>query len=205
MDPSTPVNRAARFCPLLAIALGGVMGVGVACGDATGGALLNADAGDGSIVGCNTIAQLGDQVEIQTLAPGTSTQAGVLWAGVGADVFVPTDSIPDGTYTLVKMELVPRAGIAGPTNVLLSQTIRVAGENMQIVQSDPSGESRSSGTFTIANAQLTRRDSCVVPALDGGDVVTTASVAANPDGLVLVTRTSTGVALVASYLRKSDG
>lgn len=187
------MNRAARWRPLLAIALGGVMGVGVACGDATGGALLNADAGDGSIVGCNTITQLGDQVEIQSLAPGATI------------VDTPGGTITDGTYVLVRMDLVPKSGVAGPTGVILAQTIRISGASIAIVQSDGNGESRSLGTFTIGATGLTRSDSCVVPKDDGGgDPVNTATFAATSDALVLVTRTDTGVALVATYLRKSD-
>ncbi len=193
MDPSSPVKGAARWRPLLAIALGGVMGVGVACGDATGGALLNADAGDGSIVGCNTVAQLGDQVEIQSLAPGATI------------VDTPGGTITDGTYVLVRMDLVPKSGVAGPTGVILAQTIRISGASIAIVQSDGNGESRSLGTFTIGATGLTRSDSCVVPKDDGGsDPVNTATFAATSDALVLVTRTDTGVALVATYLRKSD-
>lgn len=193
MDPSSPVKRAARWRPLLAIALGGVMGVGVACGDATGGALLNADAGDGSIVGCNTVAQLGDQVEIQSLAPGATI------------VDTPGGTITDGTYVLVRMDLVPKSGVAGPTGVILAQTIRISGASIAIVQSDGNGESRSLGTFTIGATGLTRSDSCVVPKDDGGsDPVNTATFAATSDALVLVTRTDTGVALVATYLRKGD-
>lgn len=164
-----------------------------ACGDATGGALLNADAGDGSIVGCNTIAQLGDQVEIQALAPGS------------AIVDTPGGTITDGTYVLVRMELVPKSGVAGPTGVILAQTIRISGASIAIVQSDGNGESRSLGTFTIGATGLTRSDSCVVPKDDGGgDRVNTAAFAATTDALVLVTRTATGVTLMATYLRKSD-
>lgn len=193
MDPSSSVKRRARWCRLIVVTLACVSGVGIACGDATGGALLNADAGDGSIVGCNTIAQLGDQVEIQALAPGATI------------VDTPGGTITDGTYVLVRMELVPKSGVAGPTGVILAQTIRISGASIAIVQSDGNGESRSLGTFTVGATGLTRSDSCVAAKGDAsGDPVTTAAFAATTDALVLVTRTSTGVALIATYLRKSD-
>ncbi len=170
-----------------------VVGVAMACGDATGGALLNADAGDGSVLGCNTVAQIGDQVEIQALAPGATI------------VNTPGGTIDDGTYVLVRMELVPKSGVAGRTGTILAQTLRISGASIAIVQSDGNGESRSLGTFTIGATGIARSDSCVVPTNEGGGApVNTAAFAATSDALVLVTRTDTGVALVATYLKKND-
>jgi hypothetical protein len=180
----------AAFVRAFAVALV-TTGLAMACADTKSVALVNDDAGDGSIVGCNTVPQLGEPVEIRVLSPGSPIPD------------TPGGSIPDGTYVLVRMELVPKAGVAGTTGVILQQTIRISGASIAIVQSDQSGESRSLGTFTVGTTGLARSDSCVIPKPDGGESVDTAAFVATTEGLVLVTRTGAGAALIATYLPKS--
>jgi hypothetical protein len=101
---------------------------------------------------CTGLKQLGAPIEI------------VLSTSLAARVDLePSEAVaqPAGLYVLTSLT-VYAAGSAssGGTGVILQQTLEFQGSTLRIVQTESTGESRSSGTFVIENRVLRRTDLC---------------------------------------------
>jgi hypothetical protein len=145
------------MCAGVAITVGALLMPSQGC---TGGAASTLDAAEinvNALVGCNTLTQQGDLIEIQTANTDLPNPAG--------------GALPVGTFVLRRATFHdPRGVVVGPTGVSLRQTMSFAGETVETVQQDSLGVSRSTAIATIDGVYLRLVDNCVAP--EGGSDAT---------------------------------
>jgi hypothetical protein len=153
------------------------------------------DAGTDAAPLCHGLKQLGAPIEI---ALSTSLVAFVEPEAEAVN--------PSGLYVLTGLT-VYAAGSAssGGTKIILQQTLEFEGTTIRIVQTELTGESRSSGTFAIANGVLRRTDLCSsVVAFGEREPVLEAAIQLNEQQLTLITKRSDDAGSrtsVSSYAR----